>query len=706
MKITNCGGVYIAKYYDDKIGYKIGKSNCIKSRFESLNTSVPIDYELAYVIYPTDENKYNSGMLLYIEQSLHKILVKYRVRPDREFFTIPNENLYNVLVDAIKYFSDLNFNVAITDDEKKLKHIHETRPDISEDPGADEESGNTDAESENKELEYKISVEAVDASKRRQINTHQFTCKHNTYQSNTCQPKPHQIPALNKIHDHYDVHERGLLVLPPGYGKSYITSFLIRKNGYKSVLILVPYDKICQDFKKALIDCGVKNVFTELRGSSIKLNKLLSIDSSVYVMTYQSYLSNKKILQDSHFYFIVYDEAHHLVTGSEWSGSIQIRSNKKLFLTATPKITELNEDGKVNVVDGVNQCYSMDDTRTYGKIIHEETIEECIKKGLLCNYKLYVCDHDDGLYSICDELINLHHRKRIILFFNTVKKSKEIAKEISTNIKKQKLNWLVYEINGNTTDVRRTHIFDAFDIVDNQPKIICNVNVISEGANLVLTDSIVFAERRNSPIGIIQNIGRALRTHPTKDFAMIVMPKHMDNSMTVINALRIQDSRVTHKQMLIGKTSNTVVNNLLIKLYNKCNLIEVKNKKTTVKEFISMLKSQNIFSDSEYRRRFSPDFDEPYVEDPEEFYSGFTWNKVLSDQKFLTIDDAKKEINTTLDDEKIQIELKKIFICSEKYQYLRKLNVLLPPDPLSYYNIKKYNELDKRLYERIIHKLE
>jgi hypothetical protein len=387
--------------------------------------------------------------------------------------------------------------------------------------------------------------------------------------------------------------------------------------------------------------------------------------------------------------------------------------------------------------------------------------------------------------------------------------------------------------------------------VDNQPKIICNVNVISEGANLVLTDSIVFAERRNSPIGIIQNIGRALRTHPTKDFAMIVMPKHMDNSMTVINALRMQDSRVTHKQMLIGKTSNIIVNNLLTKLYNKCNLLEIDRKggmwlhkynlcikwetinenkfierkiivdgysvgswfhaqfkkfidddlpadhveklkllrswkhasikraKTTLDEtilyvmrngrrynykticaeitrleiydfgdsktpantcnrqlhllhkqgriiqipdmtpdtfqlkqqmktieFVDNLKELKIFSDIDYRYKFSPDFDTPYVENPTEFYRGFTWNKVLSDKKFLAIDEAKKEIGALLDDEKIQTELKKIRLCSKKYQYLRRLNSLLPPDPLTYYNIKKYNELDKRLYERIIHELE
>ncbi len=676
MKITKYGGVYIGTYSETLDFIKLGKSNNIYARFENLNTAVfENNYKLLYVIYPTNASKYNSGMLLYIEKSLHRILDEYRKQKNKEFFTIPKANLYEILSNAVKEFSKYNFNVSITDNEENLKHVHENRREIAED------------------IHYVLD--------RNVINTSQGDSVINTSQGesiiNTLRPKYYQIPVLDKLVAHYKTRtnkNKGILVLPPGYGKSYMAAFLIKQNLYDRVLILTPYDKICYDFGKALMLCGIKNVYVKPNINDALLKR------GVYVTTYQTYSNKKEFLYESPFELVIYDEAHHLVTGNEWNDSLQLDINNKLFLTATPKIIQLNENCEEVKNDILHDSsFSMDNKELFGSIIHQETIEDCIEKELLCNYKLYVCDHDDGVYSICEELINDHHRKRIILFFNTIKKARDVCKEIQAVINTENLNWKIWDIEGNTKHSDREIIFDEFDMIDNIPKIICNVNVISEGANLVLTDSIVFAEKRNSPIGIIQNIGRGLRTHYTKDFAIIVMPKDMNTSTTIINALRMHDSRVTNKAMFAGKVSNEKVNNVLKNLYNKCHLIEVKNKKITNKQFIELLKKENIYSEYEYRQKFSPDFDEPFVENPTELYTGFDWDILTNARQFLTFENAKKTISDLLDDEKVQIELSKINICSKKYQYLRTLNDRLPPNPKTFYNIKKYNELNERFKE-------
>ena len=115
------GGVYIIKFPGKENIYKIGKSNCIKKRVSQLSSGHFEDFTLNSVIYPTFENKYNSGILYRIEKEIHHKLSEFRIRKDREFFKLDNidENL-DIVVEKLNSYM---FGIERIKDgyEEKLK---------------------------------------------------------------------------------------------------------------------------------------------------------------------------------------------------------------------------------------------------------------------------------------------------------------------------------------------------------------------------------------------------------------------------------------------------------------------------------------------------------------------------------------------------------------------------------------------------------
>lgn len=72
-----------------------------------------------------------------------------------------------------------------------------------------------------------------------------------------------------------------------------------------------------------------------------------------------------------------------------------------------------------------------------------------------------------------------------------------------------------------------------FEEDKNNPKILLSVDILNEGIDIPIIDSVFFAEERNSEPIIVQNIGRALRLHENKKKAYVILPTKIytiDNS--------------------------------------------------------------------------------------------------------------------------------------------------------------------------------
>jgi superfamily II DNA or RNA helicase len=535
------GGIYVIKFPGKENIYKIGKSNCISKRISQLSCGHFEDFSLNSVIYPTFENKYNSGLLYRIEKEIHHKLSEFRIRKDREFFKLDNidENLDSVVEKLNGYMFAVE---RIKDNyEEKLKLVKEVRKDICE---------------ENINL-YNCDNLLAKEHEKEDAKEHLIFS-----------PKPFQIDCHDKLYKYFcdEKNERGILVVPPGYGKSYMACFLIRKLfpnvEERKFLIIVPLLSIKDDFKKVLKNCE------------------LELNENCLLITYQTYIKNEEKYNDVNFDIVVYDEAHHL-TANKYHGSLEIKSSKKLFMSATPKIEIMEDESVVSIESDtennyLSECESVIDSDSdsisetisenktinndrnlynedlYGKIIYQENLETSIEKGLLCNYKLFIfSDLENGEYPdlkyMCEEMVNKQFRKRIILFFNTIESSKNTCE-----ILRQNFDYEINNIDCNTSKEERRKILESFDLDDDKVRIICNVNTISEGTNLALTDCIIFAEKRSSPHGIVQNIGRSLRIHRKKDFSIIVMNESMVENMNIIKSLLNTDSRIRNRQMFIS----------------------------------------------------------------------------------------------------------------------------------------------------------
>ena len=153
-------------------------------------------------------------------------------------------------------------------------------------------------------------------------------------------------------------------------------------------------------------DSEHKDVFLSTDRNSI-LEQLVTDSKIIVISTYQSceLLNNIDIVFD----LIIFDEAHKTVSeGNVFTNALfnaNIKSNKRLFVTATPKITG-DEDDEI----------SMDNVAIYGDCIDTYQIGEAIDDGYLCPYEIhamYVSNKDivefkDRNVLVDDTIYNFH----------------------------------------------------------------------------------------------------------------------------------------------------------------------------------------------------------------------------------------------------------------------------------------------------------
>lgn len=244
-------GVYILQLVAFENTYKIGKANKISDRIKAFITCYPANKEpqLKYVIYPTDPLNRSSDMLLFLEQLVHNQLKQFRP-DDREIFIL--SNLQESLITVVNYLNKGNFKVQLTTSTDLEPIVLNFDP-----PETDEEP----------EINESLPIEIA--------------------------PYDYQRLVLEKMHHHFESKNKGILVEPPGYGKSYIAGFFIKQHDFsiyqnnQSVIILVPQIAIADDFAKALRTVGLQcNVVSSMHNDQLQ--------SGINIITYQSYLIKKQ----------------------------------------------------------------------------------------------------------------------------------------------------------------------------------------------------------------------------------------------------------------------------------------------------------------------------------------------------------------------------------------------------------------------------
>ncbi len=467
--------------------------------------------------------------------------------------------------------------------------------------------------------------------------------KYKPSQKPTLKPKktlrPHQESALSNVTLGLKDADRGKLIMACGTGKTFtslkIAETLAGKN--KRVLFLVPSLSllsqtltewtqesgiplhsfaVCSDSevgKKRKRDEDIVETFahelrypatTEARSLAHEMTQRHDAQHmSVVFSTYHSIqvISEAQHLHDlADFDLIICDEAHR-TTGATFEGEKEsnfvkihdadfIRSTKRLYMTATPRI--YGDAAKVTAIKDNATLASMDDEDTYGKRLHVINFSEAVQLGLLCDYKVIVLQIDE--HHVSERLQNLlsddnnqlkvddaariigcwkalskqnltddlsddaDPMQRAVAFCqviepNTAKRGghKVSSKQISSMFQEVVEAYQAEEEVDNTLRCEAAHVDGSMNASEKEEKltwlkeetpadtcrILSNVRCLSEGVDVPALDAVLFLTPRNSQVDVVQSVGRVMRNAPGKKKGYVILPVVVPAGMPPSKAL-------------------------------------------------------------------------------------------------------------------------------------------------------------------------
>ncbi len=318
------------------------------------------------------------------------------------------------------------------------------------------------------------------------------------------------------------------------------------------------------------------------------------------------------------FDLIICDEAHRTtgvtLAGNDESAFVKVHDNKflqarkRMYMTATPRL--YSDDSKARAaVDEAILC-SMDDSALYGEEIYRIGFGEAVEHDLLSDYKVLILtlNENDVPKAVQDMIkgkdseinaddaskligcINALSKQvlgdegllrktdpdpmqRAVAFCQNIKISKKITNifndtqhvyldSLSSEKRETMVSVAARHVDGTMSAPKRDELLSwlkASDEDKSECRALTNVRCLSEGVDVPSLDSVMFLSARNSPIDVVQSVGRVMRKSPGKKYGYIIIPVIVPASeepekalnknerykvvWTVLNALRAHDDR-------------------------------------------------------------------------------------------------------------------------------------------------------------------
>ena len=469
-----------------------------------------------------------------------------------------------------------------------------------------------------------------------------------TYKQRKYDLKDHQKDAFNDVINGFNTSDRGKLIMACGTGKTF-TALRIAEEiaGIEGkVLYLVPsigllsqsmrewsdqrgidhsYIGICSDRRAGdtTEDASIQELKIPVTTDPLAITRSLQNTDTgkmtVVFCTYQSLPLIEKVQNAGapQFDIILCDEAHR-TTGIDKPGDKtspfilvhdpkRIRANKRLYMTATPKL--YTESARTKAAEYNVDVFSMDDEEKYGPQFHRLPFSKAVEIGELSDYKVAifgisekevnsVLAGDTGKYG---SEININDAtriigcwralqnpedkekddetrkplRRVIAFTNRIDESKALASYWNDIIEDAIVQLREDEITDNfeceTKHVdgtvhalnRKARIDWLKGDTDGVCRILSNARCLSEGIDVPALDAVIFYKPRKSHIDVVQAVGRVMRKAPGKKFGYVVLPvaipddkdpaaalndnERFSNVWSVLNALRSHDDRLDAK---------------------------------------------------------------------------------------------------------------------------------------------------------------
>ena len=452
-------------------------------------------------------------------------------------------------------------------------------------------------------------------------------------------PREHQIEAIDKTQSYFQSKDRGKLIMACGTGKTFTALKIAEQHSF--VCFLVPSIALLGQTLREWTNYTSKSIIPILVCSDNKVGKADTIernktdhqeennDTSVdlalpattnpeiivhriqkarqqiaenrLIVCFSTYQSIDRVMEaqqllekndgQGSFDLIICDEAHRTAGyhQRDEEGSLfvkvhhrsNIKGEKRLYMTATPKIYEENIKTKDAMV-----TYSMDDrsdTNMFGDEIYRLNFGDAIKENLLADYQVLIMQLDqdrmnEQLQSMdyrsqlssqeAQGLLNLERKyernlalklmgsiqllgkiiddqdqvllendtqpmKNAVAFCNRIKDSEKIR---NTYNHFQKIG-LLNDMGGALKEISADHVDGKEpslsrlnklnwlkDTQENTCKILSNAKCLTEGVDVPTLDAILFLTKKSSQIDIVQSVGRVMRQADNKKRGYILIP--------------------------------------------------------------------------------------------------------------------------------------------------------------------------------------
>ena len=246
----------------------------------------------------------------------------------------------------------------------------------------------------------------------------------------------------------------------------------------------------------------------------------------------------------------------------------EIPAKYRIYQTATPKVYSGTEKSKAKE----KQFYveEMDDIATFGQDLYRRTFADAVSNGWLTDYKIiaYMVRDEKGrdlanklaegadrtrvteqsalwlralstAMALGGEIGNGIQLRSILGFANRVPTSKQIAEEIDKTDgqirewlktadedgKQASREYTMIHLDASHSVARRAQALQQLRMATKKnPVGVMNVGLFGEGTDVPSLDAVAFIEPRQSPVQVVQAVGRAMRHAPDKPVCYIICP--------------------------------------------------------------------------------------------------------------------------------------------------------------------------------------
>ena len=271
-----------------------------------------------------------------------------------------------------------------------------------------------------------------------------------------------------------------------------------------------------------------------------------------------------------------------------------IHTKRRLYMTATPKIYA--ESVRAQADEKAAVLVSMDDQDTYGPIFHRLGFGDAVERGLLTDYRVLVLTIDEesvgsafqqefahsGELNIPDaaRIVGIYNGlakrgvqgldtsapqahtplRRAVAFSRSIKESKQVTDLLDgydgvndarpdsiagSRVDETENGEQTYRLESRHVDgtmnvlTRNQHLdwLKADTSDENVCRILTNARCLSEGVDVPTLDAVIFLNSRDSPVDVVQSVGRVMRRSEGKDYGYIILPIAIPAGQTPEQAL-------------------------------------------------------------------------------------------------------------------------------------------------------------------------